>query len=674
MGGGNLTLSTKKQRIAPPPPHHSLDTAGGGVVDGGVESFISQFQRDFPLSSNNKDTKDTELVEGGEEGDRTGAPMEIVTSKDEFIKRAEFIRGQTLIVTNGKESAITDRDTVYDLKFAVFNHLPVKDVLFRPGIFFIENGNEWGRPAKENTPRSNLRTLHAADEGRNYNKDPFQTNRVIAGLMESSWRDFHFLCAEVIRNYNEGRFTFTPGMSLRLPFWDDKPSVDLFRAKPADEITVDFLQTPEAKKEPWSILFKNLDVNWFQEDLPMFSPVQRTPEQERLYLLSCLDKAAFISDYGSLFQKRMGFDVAKESLASPFLVEPWEHHDNETTDLVVKEFKARVDAINEVIEAFRTGLEEQLKQVEARGEGLPMLFENKDAKEGEEKKLVKIIEDKVVSFIEKNLTNPIANSIKKIVSLKDTEVALKDSQLRVKKLERQLFKFTTNGGGALASTMLGGLPGEVSKTRKLYLETAIRFEVQKRLRAEFPLFRFGDQLAGTAAIVTQRVLRFDFDELITRDVADKVLPDIGDKELPNIQAYYERSLTPFKESFNSLNLFAPSTQAAITVCLERVKLMTFMGGKGGRSGRREILVEDLTAKNQELSVAFATLVALELQVNQEVQRKTSSTHHDQIKLAASVQNADNLMRGLLIKHGWACYPNQFDEANSTRGVVRPGGF
>lgn len=144
--------------------------------------------------------------------------------------------------------------------------------------------------------------------------------------------------------------------------------------------------------------------------------------------------------------------------------------------------------------------------------------------------------------------------------------------------------------------------------------------------------------------------------------------------MPNIQEYYERSLTPFKESFNSLNLFAPSTQAAITVCLERVKLMTSMGWGGGRPGRREILVQDLTAKNQELSVAFATLVALELQVNQEVQRKTSSTHHDQIKLAASVQNADNLMRGLLIKHGWACYPNQFDEANSTRGRGRIGGF
>jgi hypothetical protein len=676
IGGGNLTLSSKKQRITPPPP---LMDNKLPIMDG-VESFISQFQKEVPLSggSSTKDPNTEDLVEGGEEGgqERTGAPMRMVTSEDDFIKRADFIRDQTLI-TEGDNQDVHYTNNLENLRFALAPGLPAKDNLFQPGVFYIENDKKWGFSAVKNDPASRFREIARPIAARSYHTSPMQTNLVVAGLMESSWRDFYFLCALVIQNYNNGSFKFSSDISLRLPFWDDEKNAKLFLKKAVTEVTAEFLKTPEAKNEPWSMLIQNLDTYWFLEDLPMFYNTSRTPEQEGSYLLSCLDKAAFLSNYGSVFQKRLGFDVPMESLANPFVMEPWEHKDNQTTDLILKDFKTQIDSINDVLKAFREALEQQLKNVEAIGEDQPDVFKA-DPKEQEtdKKRRVKIIEDKVAAFIEKNLTNPIENSIKKLVSSQTTEVALKDSQLRVKKLERQLLKLTKDGGGAYGSTSItsAGVPGEVSKTRKLYLETAIRFEIQRLLRDKYPLFRFGDQLAGTAAIATQRVFRFDFDELVTRDVAENVIPDIGDKALPNLEKYYDKSVAPFKESFGSLNLFAPSTQAAITVCLEKVKLMIFMGGKGGRPGgkRGDILIQDLTEKNQELSVAFATLVALELQVNQEVQRKTSSTHHDQIKLVASVQNADNLMRGLLIKHGWACYPNQYEEANSSAATITRG--
>jgi hypothetical protein len=611
--------------------------------------------------------------------------MELKVAADEFAKiQGEFVkRGEFLRMTSNKyvedkadpNAAAKPLDVDYDfndLRFTLQSNLLIEHVIFRPGVFFIDPN--WGKSLYKDKPNSKFRVISIENQRkeytRSYNNVP-QTNAAIAALMESSWRDFYFLCAQVIQNYKSGGFKFNDKSTLRLPFWDDQENVNIFLSRPADQLTLAVINSPGGKQDPpLKLLGDSLYTSWFEEDLPMFSPRKRSDEEERSYLLSCLDKAAFLSNYGSLFQKTMGYDVSMRTLASPFLMEPWEHLDNKTTNLILNEFKLQMDSINAAIEAFKLALEQKLKPFQET------LFQvdSDPAIEYDEVERAKFVKDKIASYIATHLTNPIEQSVKKLVSSQETIVALKDSKLRVGKLEREIFRLKKGGySSEVGGGVLGGVPGEVSKTRKLYLETAIRFEVQKRLRAEFPLFRFGDQLAGTAAIATQRVLRFDFDELITRDVAEKVLPDIGDKELPNIQAYYERSLTPFKESFNSLNLFAPSTQAAIAVCLERVKLMTFMGGKGGRSGRREILVEDLTDKNQELSVAFATLVALELQVNQEVQRKTSSTHHDQIKLAASVQNADNLMRGLLIKHGWACYPNQFDEANSTRGA-RPGGF
>lgn len=604
-------------------------------------------------------------------------------------------------INNGLKNEVYTQAGFPSFRFILPSSKPsVSTVQFDRGVFFIDEvvpttplplprvgvSDKWGvvydTGGDQNDRR--LEYLRMVEQPRGYHDEQQHTPALISGVMESAWRDLYFICAQLIWYKTQkpaggvvaGKgFAFNNKMSLQHPLFFDQVLGDQFSKKYKEDYTLHTRE--EMLKDRTSDLGKKLNdsVNksWFDDDIPMFFQRKGTDAEndkvESHYLLSCLDKAAFLTNYGPIFQASLGYDKRQISSANPFQKDPQEYLADESTQMVLTTFNEDMAAINDLLANWKIAATESVLLSE---EGLKIREnEVKKVETDKEEERVKNADRKNISdFLTRVLTDPIAESLKNLEAFKEIALARKRAEIRVLKLTAELLKYKTGVlGGGLGGGGSSGAASEASfKNRKIYVEAVTRSKVFVYLRTNFPLFKFADLVAGGAAVGLQRMLRYDFDDLITKEVMGKAILDGDVANLANFDPLIASALLPFADVMagGADAMYSSQLQAVVATCFERVKLMIWIAKGARRQGKGSISLKDLTegpVNDLELVVAFSGCVALELQVIQEVQRKTSSTHHDQIRLSASAQNAENLLRGILSKRGWACFSNAVEEVS-----------
>ena len=699
-----LVRTEKKQRVASPQHRQQGNEDYDDGEGEGIRSFLQEFKQDFPVAAATTTTT-AGLQDPPPRTEGFGDPIKRKEIKEQFIERgAQLIDKAKACVEASKVGGIGLQGASANLGYPNLRFVfpatdlvrrPVQNVLYEPGFFAVGDGVEWGiRPTEAQVVFPYQRDVISTLAPRNYHNQITHTPEVISGLMDSAWRDLYFLCAMVIHNVALDSFQFNPEMTLRVPNEFDKVT----RLKFLD------LNTPSGSKyysvgETLTAVQGYIPApyndSWFEADIPMFFDRSQFGNEkpgklaalERKYLLSCLDKAAFLANYGPLFQASLGYDKTQITSANPFQVDAAGLQEEEITAKILKTFQEEMDQVNYLLAGWKASLEIHLQPAENLLAGLDILSVSPDENlltgpidatsvrqfmrpnspkeiatfEVEYASRVKEAKEKIT----RDLLEPITKSIKSLEAFQETSIARKRADLKVRKLEGDILRMKNQPGGG------GGAGGESTnaaadtRAQKVYLEAVVRLEVYKLLRQKYKLFTFADLVAGGTVSSLQRLLRSDYDDMITKEIMRRLPPDtVTLPEVGGADGYFELATRPFQDSFGTEMFFTPQFQFAVAKCSEKVRSMIQIAAKANRRGKTVIHLQDLTQGERELTVAFASSVSLEMAATQEVQRKVSSAHHDQVLLLANAQNADSLLRAILNKLGWACFSSPYEEANA----------
>lgn len=583
-----------------------------------------------------------------------------------------------------------------NLRFSVEENPNLQYILFEPGYFALP-GSGWG--VKPNIISVNPdvlalgQLLQTLTVKRSYHDENNNAPNVISGLMNSAWRDLQFLSAVAIDNI--GRIKFNPNMTLMIPTEFDKEGLEKFpgRTPGKPKITYSTTTASEIERNIKTYIENGYNESFFPEDIPMFFERDTDVPQgyHKKYLLSCLDKATFLANYGTLYQSSLGYDKTQMTSANPFQIDAAALQEEKETARILQKFEEEMDTVayllagwnkalvthlvpaQAMLQELATPLEQMLQlQPDGHAKPQPAMLDRLVTSGGKEAVLSNFrnieknwdtIFKKVREDVIRDLVTPITESVTSLQQFQENAIARKKAEMRIKKLESDILKMKNSPGGGVGT---GSTSSDAEqKAQRMYLEAAVRLQVYELLRKRYKLFGFADLVAGGTVASLQRLLRNDYDDLITKEVLRRIPADATQfADIGGVGGEFELAIMPFEKSFGTEMIFTQQLQYAVGKCFERVKLIVWTAMKAGRQGRTVIRLEDLTQGTQELVVAFASLVSLELAATQEVQRKVSSAHHDQVLLLANMQNADSLIRGLLIKLGWACFSSPYEEAGA----------